>query len=145
MKYNIVFIGMLMLVLVPNVYGMPYDYSTPDPIETLDVFVPSTAQSWRELTVAVYVCDGRFNPDCEYGHNRTMLETSIVIDIYKIDDETGEPSIIESLVTSTDRWGSTTKAFLLDDNYEPRHQYLVTVSTDDRVSENTFWLFQKTY
>ena len=144
MKYKLV-ICIMMLVLIPNVYGIPYDYATPEPIEDVSVFVPSVGQSWREITVTVYVCDGRFNPDCEYGNRRAMLETSFVIDIYRIDNETGELSAIESLKTNTDRWGYNANAFLLNDMYDPGYQYLITVTTNDNTSENRFWLFEKTY
>lgn len=144
MKY-IIIMGLMLLALIPNIYAMPYDYHIPDPIETLDVFMPSTAQSWRELTVTVYICDGRFNPDCEYGHQRAMLQTEFMVDIYHINQETGERSLIESLESSTNNSGYNSLPVKLNDDYQPKEQYAVIISTSDRTTENTFWLFQKTY
>lgn len=134
------------LVGVSTAYAMPNQYHIPDPIDSLKVHFPQVGQSWHEVTVFINTCDAKFNPNCEYGNRRASMEyIPFHLEIHKIDYETKDHIFIESVDSKTGRSGYTAVPIHLDEKYEDKTQYLITVTTESDIKTGKFWTFSKHY
>ena len=133
--------ALVTVMIVPGVvHAMPNDYRTPEPIESLKVFLPTTGQTWKDITVFVNVCDARFNPNCDYGNRRGAMDyVPYSIEIHEIDPITEELALVETVYSKTNRLGYDAEPIKLDEKYSDKTQYQITVATDDDVKTGKFW------
>jgi hypothetical protein len=135
----------LSLGLTGTASAMPNDWETENPIETLEAYIPSTGQMWREITISLYACDGRYNPDCEWGKRLGMLQIEYQVSIDKVDSVTGELSNVESYAEQTHKNGFSAIPVLLDEKYEDNTEYVITVTTADDTESGSFWTHTRNY
>lgn len=121
----------MFLSMIPMAYA--------EPVESLSVFFPSVGQMWREITVFVSICDGRYNPECEYGMHKTPLSAEYIITI------SNDSNVIETFEGKTSKWGDTSVPIFLNSQYEEKKQYEITVTSGNDTKSSSFWTFQKGY